>query len=204
MSKYSADESYIYYPGTDIPINYDGIQDKELLEEIDRNLLFTAYLEFPKLLDENTIFNLSYFIDLHKFTFQKLYPFAGKFRNKNVSKGYSHFCPAKNIQVEMMKIFESLRKEKYLKHCQDLSREEFSSRLAYYSCELNAVHPFFEFNGRIIRLFIDMIAVINGYNIIDYPDLEGENNPYIEASIDCMCADYKKMQALILNGLSHP
>lgn len=79
MSKYSTDDADIYYPVSDIPINYDGIQDIELLEEINRTLLFTAYKEFHKRLDESTIFNQVYLVDLHKFTFQKLYHFAGKF-----------------------------------------------------------------------------------------------------------------------------
>ena len=71
-------------------------------------------------------------------------------------------------------------------------------------CELIALHPFFELNGRIIRLFFDMLATYNGYEYIDYYDaleIEEENNKFINASIDCMGGKGEKMFQIILNGL---
>lgn len=202
MSKYNFDGKYIYYPGTEIPINYDGIQDIEFLNEHDRTLLFLAYREFHKQLDENTVFNQSYFVNLHKFTYNKMYPFAGKFRDVNVSKGDTIFCYAAYIKPQMDMLFEELKNDQYLKYSRHLSKEDFSRKLAYYTCELIAIHPFFEFNGRIIRMFIDMIAVYNGYGYIDYHGIfESDDNAYIEASIDCMEKQYCKMYKLIINGL---
>lgn len=202
MSKYSFDGNYIYYPGSTIPINNHNIRDIEILDEINRTLLFQSYRKFHKQLNEKTSFNQEYLINLHRLTFQKIYPFAGKYRNVNVSKGDSVFCFAVNIKSQMDRLFAELNEEQYLKYSRDLTREEFAHRLAYYSCELIAIHPFFEFNGRIIRMFIDMIVTYNGFEYIKYPDLiDKDENAYIEASIDCMYGEYCKMYKLILNGL---
>lgn len=202
MSKYTFDDSYIYYPGTDIPKNKHGIRDKEIVEEIERDLLFRAYKRSHEKLFSDTIFDQKYFIDLHYSAYSDFYDFAGKIRNKNIGKEDTVFCNARYIEQEMARVFGELASENYLRDAADLPREKFARRLAYYSCELIAIHPFFECNGRIIRLFIDLIAVYNGYDYINYPDSPtGADNPYIEASKDCMNADLCKMYHLILSGL---
>jgi len=71
-------------------------------------------------------------------------------------------------------------------------------------CELIALHPFLELNGRIIRLFFEMIVTYNGYEYIDYQDaleMEEGDNKYIKASIDCMSGKDNQMYQIILNGL---
>ena len=84
--------------------------------------------------------------------------------------------------------------------------EKFAERLAHYQSELIALHPFYELNGRITRLFFDLIAVYNGYEPIDYSKalVEGLSglNTYIEASIQCVQrADSSKLHQIILQGL---
>ena len=71
-------------------------------------------------------------------------------------------------------------------------------------CEIIALHPFFELNGRTTRLFFDIIATYNGYEYIDYHGaLKTENgdNKFIKASIDCMIGNDSKLNQIILNGL---
>ena len=71
-------------------------------------------------------------------------------------------------------------------------------------CELIALHPFFELNGRITRLFFDMIATYNGYEYINYKnalEMEEDDNKFIKASIDCMVGNDNKMYRIIYNGL---
>ncbi|WP_280938018.1 Fic family protein [Sulfurospirillum barnesii] len=97
-------------------------------------------------------------------------------------------------------MFTELKKDAYLLTCKD--KKEFAKKLAYYKSELIALHPFYELNGRILRLFIDMLCLYNGYNFIDY-SMTIENNAYIEASILCVqYADSSKMEEIIENGLT--
>jgi cell filamentation protein len=204
MSKYLHDNNPIYIDGTEIPKNKLGITDAVLLHEVEAQLLKDAYAVFLDELSGKTIFDEAYFKSLHRRTFESLYEWAGEYRNLNMAKGESRFCQAAYLQNESERIFGQLAKEGYLRGTAASSREEFAERLAWYKCELIALHPFVELNGRITRLFFDMIAVANGYELIDYTQAATgkKTNDYIQASIDCVrLADCKKMYAIILNGL---
>lgn len=83
-------------------------------------------------------------------------------------------------------------------------KDEFAGKISFFMCELKALHPFFELNGRITRLFFDMIATYNGYEYIDYHyalEIEDGKNKFINASIDCMLNNDDKMYQIILAGL---
>ena len=199
MSKYQLDNSPIYIDGTDIPKNKLDIIDSELIHEIEHNLLAQAYEQFSSQLNKETIFNETYFINLHKKTFESLYDFAGVYRNVNMSKGESQFCLASYLQNESTRIFNELKDDDYLSQIFD--KQVFVEKLAYYQGELIALHPFYELNGRILRLFFDMLCVYNGYKTIDYTDAIA-NGKYIEASIECVqYADTSKLENIIFNGL---
>lgn len=89
MSKYRLDASPIYIEGTDVPKNKLGIANSDIIHEIENNLLFQAYETFSSQLTEQTLFDETYFINLHKKTFESLYDFAGIYRTVNMSKGDS-------------------------------------------------------------------------------------------------------------------
>ena len=205
MSKYTQDKNFIYYENTNIPINKLNIRNLKVLEEGERKLLLKGYEYFHKNLSEKTIFDNNYLKELHKKTFNKLYNFAGKYRTVNVSKGYTTFCQVRFLDQTSKEIFAKLASENYLRNYSAKPKEEFAHRIAYYMCELIALHPFFELNGRTTRLFFDMISTYNGYEYIDYQDalkIEDGDNKFIKASIDCMIGNDSKMYQIILNGLT--
>lgn len=206
MSKYQFTESNIYLPGTDIPINRLGIETPDLLHEVEGTLLQQAYTRFITELDPSVRFDEDYFKSLHCDTFESLYEWAGLYRTVDMSKGGSLFCRAAHLEQEVHRIFRELEREQYLKQAADWTTRKFAERLAHYQSELIALHPFYELNGRIIRLFFDLIAVYNGYEPIDYSQALAEGssglNAYIEASILCVQrADSSKLQQIILQGL---
>lgn len=199
MSKYRLDESPIYLEGSEVPKNKLGIKEAELIHEIENNLLLQAYEHFASQITEKTLLNETYFISLHKKTFESLYDFAGLYRTVNMSKGDSQFCLAKYLLGESKRIFTELENDAYLLTCKN--KKDFIKRLTYYKSELIALHPFYELNGRTLRLFIDMLCLYNSYDFIDYSEAI-ENNAYIEASILCVqYANNVKMEEIIENGL---
>jgi cell filamentation protein len=199
MSKYRLDKSPIYLEGSEVPKNKLGIKEAELIHEIENNLLLQAYEHFTSQITEKTLLNETYFISLHKKTFESLYDFAGLYRTVNMSKGDSQFCLAKYLSSESKRIFTELENDAYLLTCKN--KKDFIKRLTYYKSELIALHPFYELNGRTLRLFIDMLCLYNGYDFIDYSEAI-ENNAYIEASILCVqYANNAKMEEIIENGL---
>lgn len=123
-----------------------------------------------------------------------------------MSKGGSLFCRAAYLEQEADRIFRELEQEQCLQQAADWSTEKFAERLAHYQSELIALHPFYELNGRITRLFFDLIAVYNGYEPIDYSQALAEGssgmNAYIEASILCVQrVENSRLQQIILQGL---
>ena len=205
VSKYQFQQSLIYQPNTDIPINKLGITDAQVLNEFENELLDSAFQQYADQLDADTEFNLDYFCGIHRYTFQTLYDWAGVIRTHDMSKGGSRFCQAAYLPKELDKLFQKLKQEQYLKTAANTSKEAFAERLAYYQCELIALHPFYEINGRVTRLFFDLIAIANGYDPLDYEATLATHekpNLYIQASIDCVqFADSRKLHNIILNGL---
>jgi len=195
MSKYIFKTSDIYYLNSSIPKNKLNIKDEKELISIEHFLLLEAYKKFAKKLDNELDEN--FFINLHKKTFQDLYKWAGNYRNVDIIKGDTFFCRGIYIKKEMKKLFEKLRKDNYLKN---LDKELFIQKLAYYKCELISIHPFYELNGRIIRLFIDILSINSGYDVIDYSNIDEEE--YIKCAIECVQnVNQKCFENIIRNSL---
>ena len=200
MSKYRFNKSSIYIEETDIPKNKLNIKEPNEIHEIENILLEEAYIEFIAKLDSSNILDETYFRNLHKKTFESLYDFAGVYRDVNMSKGESQFCLAQYLHSQSKRIFEELSKENYLADIRD-DKLLFANRLAYYQGELIALHPFYELNGRVIRLFCDILAIWNGYKPINYSN-SIDNGAYIQASIECVqYADSSQLSKIIFEGL---
>ncbi len=200
MSKYRFKNSSIYYDGTSIPRNKLTIQNAEEIHELENSLIEQSYDAFFSALNENTHLDETYFKNLHEKTFESLYDFAGVYRDANMSKGDSQFCLAQYLHSESKRIFDELKADNYLNDAKD-NKQHFAQKLAYYQCELIALHPFYEVNGRITRLYIDLLALYNGYHPIDYR-ASVDNTAYIDASIACVqYADSGLLEKIIFEGL---
>jgi len=199
-SKYQLVSNKFYYNNSDVPKNKFNIEETQTIHEIEKELLEEAYTIFFNELNENTYFDESYFISLHKRTFESLYDWAGLYRDFNMAKGESRFCQGEFVKSSSQKIFIELANDNYLKDYATKSKSEFSKKLAYYKCELNALHPFYELNGRVTRMFIDMLAAYNGYQFIDYSHITPKK--YIDIAIECVqYADSTQLEEIIFAGL---
>jgi len=65
----------------------------------------------------------------------------------------------------MSSIFTELEHEQWLA---GLDSDLFIEREAYYICEINAVHPFREGNGRAIRFHADVLSAKSRGDIFDW------------------------------------
>ena len=197
-SKYKLVHSQFYIENSDVPINKLNIVDSDVIHEFENDLLRDAYGVFVEELNDDTIFDEEYFKSLHRRTFESLYDWAGEYRAFNMAKGESRFCQGAYVDGQSKVIFEALKNDKLL--WSNNSNEEFSKRLAYHKCELIALHPFPELNGRITRMFFDMIAYSLGYEFLDYSKTTPEQ--YIGASIECVqFAECGSMEKIIYDGL---
>ena len=181
-----------YYSGTSVLINLEDIRDPEELLERETELQIAAYQEVFGSFDEHLIPDLPYFYHLHGLIFGKLFAWAGRPRTVEISKGGTPFCPPQNIDAMMSALFAGLERERWLA---GLGAESFLERAAYYVCEINAVHPFREGNGRAIRFYLDVLSARARGDIFDWT-LAGEEE-YLRACVAGFAEDYGPMIAVL-------
>lgn len=160
-------QSKYCYPESSVLINKYDIQDQKTLDKIERNVtaLMLVKLQTKPLPSPKELFSVNYFIDLHRQVFEHLYPFAGKIRSENITKGNTPFCRPefiyKYLNMLFDKIFDDIKKIK--------TKEDIIVFLSYYYSELNVVHPFREGNGRIMREYLRQVVVFINKNLgFDY------------------------------------
>lgn len=93
-------------------------------------------------------------------------------------------------------VMDKLKKDNYLF---GLSIEETASKLAFYLGEINAIHPFREGNGRTQRMFIELLAAHNGYQL-DFSQITSEE--MLAASQQTFNLEYDCMTKILLRALS--
>ena len=166
MSRYDADDVYCI-PGTAVLKNKAGITDQEQLDEFEGDFTAIRLLELTQNPVEGS-FDLAHLCKIHQYLFQDVYEWAGEVRTVDIIRGDSRFCNVRHIQSYSNTVFSALAAEKYLVN---LEPKVFANRLAHYLSEINAIHPFREWNGRVQRLFISQLAKQTGYSL-DYSALD--------------------------------
>ncbi|MFH1429561.1 MAG: Fic family protein [Candidatus Margulisiibacteriota bacterium] len=198
-NKYSTPDTpeNLYYEGSSILINKLNINDDVLLQEVEKQMLELTVEHYANALDKIDHFDSALLNEVHKNFLSKLYIWAGQYRTVSILKGITHFAMPKYIPALMKKFDKEMIKDGYLLR---LDEESFLEKLAYYKCELIAIHPYREGNGRTIRLFCDLIAMKKGYNPFDYSfaDDNALISRYIKASEEGVIkANPKPMQEIL-------
>lgn len=158
---YEARNSIYCYKGTDTLVNKLDIKDPKKLFEYENKVVIVKLFDLRQK-EYFCDFDINHFINIHKYLFEDIYPFAGKFRTENIAKDSFRFAEWQFIDKELIRILEELKNENYLLN---LDKEMLAKRLSYYMAELNVLHPFREGNGRTIREFIRELAIKNGYEL---------------------------------------
>ena len=156
---YEMRHSNYCYTNSNVLINKLDIKDNKKLQ------IYEAKITAAKLLSlrqKGIIgnFDSSHLNSIHKYLFEDIYPFAGKFRNENISKGLFRFAEWEYIESELNNLLNKLKNEYYLNN---LDKKSLAERLSFYLSELNVLHPYREGNGRTIREFIRELALKNNY-----------------------------------------
>ena len=97
---------------------------------------------------------------IHEYLFQDIYEFAGKVREKNISKGNFRFASSLYLNDILQKI-------------DNMPEDTFDKIIEKY-VEMNIAHPFREGNGRSTRIWLDMILKKNLNKVIDWSKVHKE------------------------------
>lgn len=185
-----------FYVNTRCPVNFLGIKDRDMLDEVDLLISSLRTAELFNTSIESTP-DLKYYLGVHKSLFSDLYPDAGKIRNVDLSKR-TDFVPVKEINGLLDRLFAKLKATDYLRNLDD--DDDFINELSYVMSELEAIHPFLDGNGRTTRFFITHIAHRCGYEI-DW--INADPDSLLEASISAIDGDNQPLIDL-LEEITYP
>lgn len=187
----SAADPYVY-PGTEVLINKEDLRDAERLGAFERQLSSVRSIYIPA----SFPITPEGYRAIHRHIFQDVYDWAGEYRSVAIAKGDLFALPP-YIEGEMERRFALIHREKDLR---GFGADRFAARAAEHICEINAIHPFREGNGRTQRLFLKVLARQAGHDLrIDRMDRE----QWMRASIESFRRqDYAPMTACIRSAIT--
>ncbi len=145
--------------------------------------------------------------NMHKAWFGAIYPWAGQYRNVNVSKGGFPFAAAKHIPALMLEFEKNILRE--FTPCRFSSNDEIARAIAIVHVELVLVHPFREGNGRLARILATLMALQAGLPPLDYQNIKGKKRQkYFTAVRAGLSRNYEPMEevfrSIIARTLEEP
>ena len=98
---------------------------------------------------------------IHKYLFDKIYDFAGETRKVNISKGNFRFAPLMCLEAALANIDK-------------MPQSTFDEIVEKY-VEMNIAHPFREGNGRVTRIWLDLIFKTELHMVVDWSKVDKED-----------------------------
>jgi len=173
--------------------NFLGIKQKDLMDRIESEEQVRAFEEIVGFYGPGHRFKAKDICDIHRLWLRRIYPWAGTYRNVNISKGSFSFAMAAHIP-QLMSDFESGALKKYTP-CNFRDRKKVVSALAAVHVEIVLIHPFRDGNGRTARLLAVLMALQAGLPPLDFGKVQGkEREVYFSAVRAGMKKDYRPME----------
>ena len=145
-----------------------------------------AYALFENnLIQDEDIGTVKSLKQIHAYLFWWLYDFAGKIRQKNISKWGFRFATAEFLDETLKKI-------------EAMTENTFDEIIDKY-VEMNIAHPFMEWNGRTTRIWLDLIFKKRMKKCVDWSQIN--KNDYLQAMIESVSSS-AKIKKLIKGALT--
>ncbi|MBI5618162.1 MAG: Fic family protein [Gammaproteobacteria bacterium] len=130
---------------------------------------------------------------LHRHWLGEIYPWAGEYRQVNVSKGGFMFAAASQVP-RLMHEFEARELARYTPS-KGLEEAALVEALAHTHAELVLIHPFREGNGRCARLLGMLMALQAGWPPLDFGPLSGRGKKaYFAALQSALARNYAPLE----------
>ena len=137
---------------------------------------------------------------IHKYLFDEIYDFAGNIREVNISKGSFRFAPLMYLRAA-------------LENIDKMPQTTFDEIVEKY-VEMNIAHPFREGNGRVTRIWLDLIfkkelGMVVDWSLVDKEDylLAMERSPVKDIEIKHILknalTDEIENREIYMKGIDH-
>lgn len=157
-----------------------------LSDPIDEQSKRKAYeLYDNSILDEIEVGTVKGLQQIHAFLFEGLYDYAGKIRDKNISKGGFAFANCTFFDEIFAKI-------------EAMPDQDVDEIIDKY-IEMNIAHPFMEGNGRATRIWLDMLLKDRVQKCVDWQQIDKKD--YLNAMVKSP-TDSARIKTLITGALT--
>jgi cell filamentation protein len=172
--------------------NLLGITSLEEMQAAETEALWAAEQRLLEEIEQDQAFTAQDICDMHCSWLGRIYAWAGRYRQVNISKDEFHFAMAHTIPA-LMESFEREQLRRYTP-CLFDSREKIAQALAEVHVELMLIHPFREGNGRLGRLLATLMGLQAGLPPLDFSGMGGENKESYFAAVRAgMDRNYRPM-----------
>lgn len=192
-----------YEPGSGGTVlrNLLGITTREEMEVVETAALWRAQEQLLGEVEQDQSFIAQDIRDIHRNWLGSIYPWAGEYRQVNISKGGFTFAMAHTIPT-LMETFEEVQLRRYTP-CRFTSCEDIAQALAEVHVELMLIHPFREGNGRLGRLLATLMALQAGLPPLDFSDMAGVRKEEYFAAVQAgLDRDYGPMTRLFADVIA--
>ena len=176
------------YPNSLVLINKQNIENME--EAYRSEHLFVTRRLADLRLKPILIHSVQDILAVHKYLFQDVYVWAGKYRNVNISKSGNPFMPIQSFETAQSYLNNLIQTY----HQTARTKSDVITQLADILDNLNYFHPFREGNGRTQREVIRSLALSKGYSAqIRVEQDDSIYNLYMDGTV---LGDIEKLQEL--------
>ena len=155
-------------------------------QEIDTQSLQKAYKLFESgAIEQIEVGTTKGLCEIHRYLFERLYDFAGKIRQLNISKGGFRFANAMFLHVILPVIDQ-------------MPENTFEEIVAKY-VEMNIAHSFIEGNGRATRIWLDLILKKRLGEVVNWQQVD--KAPYLQA-MECSPINDLELRFLLQPALT--
>ena len=172
--------------------NMLGVKNKQEMHRIEARRQLRTINEISKLFGERHRFTAEDVRAIHKIWLGGIYPWAGQYRQVNISKGDFPFAAAGQVP-ELMEEFERGPLRKFTP-CRSGGIEPVAEALAVVHVELVLIHPFREGSGRAARLLSILMGWQARLPTLDFGGIKGKmKEEYFAAVREGVKHDYQPM-----------
>jgi len=175
--------------------NHLGITRVRDMAQVESQALLLVQAQFVDEYSAEHRFRAADIGHIHRTWLEKIYPWAGEYRQVNMGKGGFQFANAQLVDRLMMGL-ERGALARYTP-CLPSPNAEIAEAIAVVHAELILIHPFREGNGRVARILALLMGLQSKLPPLDFTPLSGRNRQaYIAAIHAAIGRNYRPLSRL--------
>jgi len=175
--------------------NLLGIKSKREMDKVEAREQLRALDELVGIYGPRHRFTSADICKIHMIWLGSIYPWAGRYRRVNLSKGQFPFAAAEQIP-RLMEHFEKSFLYEYTP-CNFKELGKIIRAIAVVHAELILIHPFRDGNGRVGRLLSFLMALQAKLPPLDFTEVKGKKKQEYFAAVQAgMDRNYRPMEKI--------